>query len=145
MLGDILKCLETTEVDGALGLARQCMLPAEGRARYNYYVFSREPTWGWGHDGQVFHESLSMLPYALFDPRTESFTRTSGGGQHGMSRDDWGRTYVCGNSDPYRLLMYDSRYLARNPYLQAPPAAVDVTTTRRVELLLSSVITNPDP
>jgi hypothetical protein len=54
----------------ALGLARQCMLPAEGRARYNYYVFSREPTWGWGHDGQVFHESLSMLAYALFDPRS---------------------------------------------------------------------------
>ncbi len=62
----------------------------------------------------------------LFDPRTETFTRTSGGGQHGMSMDDWGRTYVCGNSDPYRLLMYDSRYLARNPYVQAPPAALDV-------------------
>ena len=54
----------------ALNLARQCMLPGEGRVRYNYYVFSREPTWGWGHDGQVFHESLSMLAYALFDPRS---------------------------------------------------------------------------
>ena len=30
--------------------------------------------------------------------------------------DDWGRTYVCGNSDPFHLVMYDSRYLARNPY-----------------------------
>jgi len=54
----------------ALGLARQCMLPGEGRVRYNYYVFSREPTWGWGHDGQVFHESLSMLAYVLFDARS---------------------------------------------------------------------------
>ena len=54
----------------ALNLARQCMLPPEGGARYNYYVFSREPTWGWGHDGQVFHESLSMLAYALFDPES---------------------------------------------------------------------------
>ena len=52
----------------ALNLARQCMLPAEGRTRYNYYVFSREPKWGWGHDGQVFHESLSMLAYAFLDP-----------------------------------------------------------------------------
>jgi hypothetical protein len=51
----------------ALNLARQCMLPAEGRTRHDYYVFSREPTWSWGHDGQVFHESLSMLAYALFD------------------------------------------------------------------------------
>jgi len=28
----------------------------------------------------------------LFDPRTEAFEVTSGGGQHGMSMDDWGRT-----------------------------------------------------
>ena len=53
---------------GALSLARQSMLPPEGRTRYNYYVFSREPTWSWGHDGQVFHESLSMLAYAHLDP-----------------------------------------------------------------------------
>jgi hypothetical protein len=44
------------------------MLPPEGRTRFNYYVFSREPTWSWGHDGQVFHESLSMLAYAHLDP-----------------------------------------------------------------------------
>jgi hypothetical protein len=54
----------------ALNLARQSMLPAEGRTRFNYYVFSREPTWSWGHDGQVFHESLSMLAYAYFDVRS---------------------------------------------------------------------------
>jgi len=53
---------------GALSLARQSMLPPEGRTRFNYYVFSREPTWSWGHDGQVFHESLSMLAYAHLDP-----------------------------------------------------------------------------
>ena len=40
--------------------------------------------------GQVF----------LFDPRTESFEVTSGGGQHGMSMDDWGRTFVCTNQRP---------------------------------------------
>ena len=62
----------------------------------------------------------------LFDPRGETFELTGGGGQHGMSMDDWGRTYVCGNSDPFQLVMYDSRYLARNPYLQAPPAAVNI-------------------
>ncbi|MBN2431833.1 MAG: hypothetical protein JXQ27_10170 [Acidobacteria bacterium] len=53
----------------AFSLMRQVMLPPEGRCRYNYYVFSREPTWGWGHGGQVFHESLAMLAYALMDPR----------------------------------------------------------------------------
>mgnify|MGYP000439328897 CR=1 FL=1 len=52
----------------AFSLMRQVMLPPEGQLDYNYYVFSREPTWGWGHGGQVFHESLTMLAYAYMDP-----------------------------------------------------------------------------
>jgi hypothetical protein len=52
----------------AFTLMRQVMLPAEGKSGFNYYVFSREPQWGWGHGGQVFHESLTMLAYALMDP-----------------------------------------------------------------------------
>ena len=49
-------------------LLRQCMMPPEGKCLNNYYVFSREPKWGWGYGGQVFHESLSMLAYAYMDP-----------------------------------------------------------------------------
>ncbi len=49
-------------------LLRQCMMPPEGKCRENYYIFSREPKWGWGYGGQVFHESLSMLAYAYMDP-----------------------------------------------------------------------------
>jgi putative membrane-bound dehydrogenase-like protein len=72
-------------------------------------------------------KTVSVRGYGLvFDPRGETFELTGGGGQHGMGRDDWGRTYVCGNSDPFHLVMYDSHYLARNPYLQAPPAAVNI-------------------
>lgn len=52
----------------AWNLMRQVMLPPEGSCRQNYYVFSREPSWGWGHGGQVFHESLTMLACALADP-----------------------------------------------------------------------------
>jgi hypothetical protein len=51
----------------AFNLVRQQMLPPEGEAKTNYYVFSREPTWSWGHEGQVFHESLSMLSYVFMD------------------------------------------------------------------------------
>ncbi|GJQ21225.1 MAG: hypothetical protein HBSIN02_15800 [Bacteroidia bacterium] len=51
----------------AFTLLRQCMLPPEGKCNFNYYVFSREPQWGWGHGGQVFHESLSMLAYMFMD------------------------------------------------------------------------------
>ena len=55
---------------GALNLVRQCMLPPRGQTSYNYYVFSRNPIWGWGHGHQVMHESLSMLPYAYLDAKS---------------------------------------------------------------------------
>jgi hypothetical protein len=43
------------------------MLKAEGQTKYNFYVFSRNPVWGWGHGHQVLHESLSMIPYVHLD------------------------------------------------------------------------------
>ncbi|HVX63109.1 MAG TPA: PVC-type heme-binding CxxCH protein [Pirellulales bacterium] len=55
-----------------------------------------------------------------FDPKTEQFESTSGGAQHGMSFDDWGRKFVCSNSDHIQQVMFEDRYLARNPYLSAP-------------------------
>jgi hypothetical protein len=55
---------------GAFNLVRQCMLPPSGQTSRNFYVFSRNPVWGWGHGHQVMHESLSMIPYALLDPRS---------------------------------------------------------------------------
>ncbi|MCF8302579.1 MAG: hypothetical protein K9I94_04815 [Bacteroidales bacterium] len=51
----------------AFNLARGCMLPPTGQTGHNFYVFSREPKWGWGHGHQVLHESLSMLAYAYLD------------------------------------------------------------------------------
>jgi putative membrane-bound dehydrogenase-like protein len=63
----------------------------------------------------------------VLDPHDWSrFELTSGGGQHGMSMDDWGRKFVCANSVPAQTLMYDDRYLARNPLVQAAAAAVDI-------------------
>ncbi|MDB5340139.1 MAG: cytochrome c [Planctomycetaceae bacterium] len=65
--------------------------------------------------------------HLLLEPREMTITATSGGGQHGMSLDDWNlRGFVCGNSEPVHLMMYDGRYLARNPYLQAPAAAINI-------------------
>jgi len=52
----------------ANNMMRQVFYPPEGKSNFNYYVFSREPTWGWGHGGQVFHESIAMLAYAYIDP-----------------------------------------------------------------------------
>ena len=64
----------------------------------------------------------------ILDPRDWSrFELSSGGGQHGMSMDDWGRKFTCGNSQPALGIMYDDRYITRNPRLVAPKAAVDIT------------------
>lgn len=52
----------------AFNLARGCMLPPAEKTTHNFYVFSRQPLWGWGHGHQVLHESLSMLSYAYLDP-----------------------------------------------------------------------------
>jgi len=63
----------------------------------------------------------------IFDPRSlGKFELTSGGGQHGLSMDNWGRKFVCSNSVPAQTLMYDDRYVARNPHVEAPAAAVDI-------------------
>ncbi|MDE0737218.1 MAG: hypothetical protein OSB47_15450, partial [Pirellulaceae bacterium] len=63
----------------------------------------------------------------VFDPRDlGKFELTSGGGQHGMSMDDWGRKFVCQNSVPAQTLMYDDRYVARNPQLKADAPAVSI-------------------
>lgn len=55
---------------GAYNLVRQCMLPPREQTQYNYYVFSRNPIWGWGHGHQVMHESLSMLSYTYLDAKS---------------------------------------------------------------------------
>jgi len=51
----------------AFNLVRGCMLPPSGETTHNFYVFSRNPLWGWGHGHQVLHESLSMMAYAYLD------------------------------------------------------------------------------
>ncbi|MCS7470475.1 c-type cytochrome [Stieleria sp. ICT_E10.1] len=57
-----------------------------------------------------------------FDPKTDAFTLTSGGAQHGMCFDDWGRKFVSSNSDHLQQVMYEDRYIKRNPLLVAPSA-----------------------
>lgn len=54
----------------SFNLARGCFYPPSEKTNYNFYVFSRQPLWGWGHGHQVLHESLSMLAYAYLDPNS---------------------------------------------------------------------------
>ncbi len=54
----------------SFNLVRGCFYPPAEKTNYNFYVFSRQPLWGWGHGHQVLHESLSMLAYAYLDPQS---------------------------------------------------------------------------
>ena len=62
----------------------------------------------------------------ILDPRTGNFELTSGGGQHGMSMDNGGRTFLCSNIYPMQMVMYDGRYTARNPFFAPPAPLIDI-------------------
>jgi putative membrane-bound dehydrogenase-like protein len=81
--------------------------------------------------------------FLIFDPRTHKFELTSGGGQHGFTMDDWGNKFVCDNSNPCHMIMYDGRYVARNPYVQAPPVSVNIAEEARTTNLKR--ISPPEP
>ena len=55
-----------------------------------------------------------------FDPRTYEFGVEAGGGQYGMSFDNYGRRFVCSNSDHLQCFVYDDRFAAKNPVFSMP-------------------------
>ncbi len=57
----------------------------------------------------------------MIEPRNMTIASEAGGGQHGLSFDDFGRRFACNNSDHIRLFMYEDRYAARNPFHTMPP------------------------
>ena len=61
-----------------------------------------------------------------FDPKTLDLRPESGGAQHGMSFDDWGRKFDCSNSNHAQAVLFDDRYLARNPFLAASGPRVSI-------------------
>ena len=61
-----------------------------------------------------------------FHPRTFEFALTSGAAQHGMCFDDWGRKFVSSNSNHIQQVMYEDRYIARNPLLSPPSSRVSI-------------------
>ncbi|MBL8814683.1 MAG: alpha/beta fold hydrolase [Planctomyces sp.] len=61
-----------------------------------------------------------------FDPRSLDLRPETGGAQHGMCFDDWGNRYVCSNSDHAQAIVFDDRYLNRNPLVSAAAARVSI-------------------
>jgi len=61
-------------------------------------------------------------------PRTGQLRLESGGAQFGMTFDQWGRKFECSNSSPIEIVMYEDRYIARNPFLVPPSPRVGIWT-----------------
>ncbi|HTD88772.1 MAG TPA: PVC-type heme-binding CxxCH protein, partial [Candidatus Binatia bacterium] len=115
----------------------------EGQERLNVQGLMNSFNWGLdnrihgatGPDGAKMRCVLSGSSKVLelrgkdfsFDPRNpKDFRAEAGGGQHGMSFSDDGRKFVCHNSAHIKLVMYDERYAARNPFYSMPPALLDI-------------------
>jgi putative membrane-bound dehydrogenase-like protein len=58
---------------------------------------------------------LHLRDFAI-DPKTLNMSLLTGGGQHGMTFNRWGDRFVCSNSDHLQAIVFEERYLARNPY-----------------------------
>lgn len=61
-----------------------------------------------------------------FDPRTLELRAETGGGQHGMSFDDWGHRFVSANSDHAQQIVYADRYLSRASVASAAPPRISI-------------------
>lgn len=61
-----------------------------------------------------------------WDPWTGQLWAETGGGQHGMTFDAWGNKFFCSNSDHIRMVLYEDRYLARNPLLASADATLSI-------------------
>jgi len=135
---DILYCKDS-DGDGQAD-ARKVVLSGFGKSNVQGLLNS----FAWGLDNRIHGATSSSggqvrraddqeaKPVSLngrdfsFDPRTLDIRPESGGAQHGMSFDDWGRKFVCSNSDHLQQVMFDDRYLARNPYLSSPGPRISI-------------------
>ncbi len=61
-----------------------------------------------------------------FDPKTMQLRPESGGGQHGMSFDDFGRRFTCHNSDHLQMYLYDDQYITANSNVPLPPSRLSI-------------------
>jgi putative membrane-bound dehydrogenase-like protein len=51
-----------------------------------------------------------------FNPKAQEMVATTGGGQHGLCFNRWGDRFVCSNSDHLQAIVFEEKYLARNPF-----------------------------
>ncbi|WP_165226617.1 PVC-type heme-binding CxxCH protein [Aquisphaera insulae] len=63
-----------------------------------------------------------------FRPDGSAFQATSGGGQFGLTLDDWGHRFTCSNSNHIRQVILPADDLARNPSFVPPAVTTDIAS-----------------
>lgn len=61
-----------------------------------------------------------------FDPRTGAYEAVSGNGQFGLTFDDFGNRFLCSNRNPLYHVVFEDRYLRKNPNYVVPAVVNDV-------------------
>ncbi len=87
-----------------------------------------------GHDGGSVVRAEQNRGTALdvkdkgfvIDPRNWTMTTEAGGGQYGLSYDQYGQLFTCTNSSHCETFMYDARYAARNPNVTLPDPRISI-------------------
>ncbi len=114
---------------------------ADGVKKLNVQALLNSFNWGFDNrihgaasfsGGRVIRFGTADKPVDLrgkgfaFDPRSESIVAEDGGGQHGLSFDDWGRMYVGSNSHHLQTFAYQSRYVDRSSQFAMPAPLIDI-------------------
>jgi putative membrane-bound dehydrogenase-like protein len=128
-----------TDGDGAADVRKKILT---GFSHYN--VQAMVNSFRWGLDNRIHGAASSgggevkpvgaaegkalkiRLRDFAFDPRTMEFAATTEGGQHGMGFDEWGRKFSCSNSDHLKQVVYEERYLTRNPWYSARDSRISI-------------------
>ncbi|MFV1966599.1 MAG: PVC-type heme-binding CxxCH protein [Pirellulaceae bacterium] len=92
------------------------MMPSGGGGLLEPVRWKQSAAGGEAKAAQVRGRDLS------FEPRTGEIRFESGGSQYGMTFDEWGRKFESSNSAPVEMVLYEDRYIARNPFLAPPPS-----------------------
>lgn len=113
------------------GVADEQRVVYTGFGRSNVQGLFNSFHWGLDHriygqtsssGGQITRPGVSGTPLDLrgrdfaFDPKTLEISAVTGGAQHGMSFNRWGDRFVCSNSDHLQAIVFEDRYLSRNPF-----------------------------
>lgn len=130
--------LKDTDGDGRADERRKVF---SGFKKLNVQAVINNPRWGLDHKlycagasngGEISKPGdPSFKPVRFgradfaFDPKTEAFEVLTGGARFGQTFDDYGNRFLCNIRNPVQHVVFENRYLSRNPYLVVTNAVHD--------------------